>query len=78
MRAMLSNLDTLEGQFRSYLKRQYYDSHSYLGKAVELLNDIVLDACPPVGETPYDKSRTSVLSFNYTTPFAFENSAVAE
>jgi hypothetical protein len=73
---MLSNLDTLEGQFRSYLRRQYDESDSYLGKAVELLNDMVLDECPPVAEAPYDKSRTSVLSFNYTTPFAFENSAV--
>ena len=29
---MLSNLDTLEGQFRSYLKRQYDESDSYSEK----------------------------------------------
>lgn len=69
-------LTIIENQFQDYLRRQYMNSTSYLNKAVGLIRDMAFDGHALPQQIEYDKNNTSVLSFNYTTPFKYENNII--
>lgn len=71
-------LGKLEKLFNDYLAHEQSKDDHYRGRAVALLNDITRDGALSSCEEIYDKGRTTVLSFNYTTPFCFSNSVVDE
>lgn len=71
-----AELAVIEKRFAGYLWGQCNNSERYLNDSVSLLADIAFDGCHPV--EGYDKLDTSVLSFNYTTPFRYQNRIVDE
>ena len=73
-----SELECLESQFRGYLLGQDINGLGYANGAVTLLADIACEGLSNSEEGDYDKERTSVLSFNYTTPFITPNTIVDE
>ncbi len=76
---LLAELRVVEDQFKRYLIGQSDNAAGYLNEAVSLLEDMAWDdlSRSEVKEE-YDKTRTSVLSFNYTTPFIYSNRVIEE
>ncbi|MBR3159333.1 MAG: hypothetical protein IKF14_09560 [Atopobiaceae bacterium] len=75
---LLVELHGVEEQFMGYLLGQGTNNGRYLNEAVSLLADMAWDGLTHDEEVEYDKEHTSVLSFNYTTPFIYSNRIVDE
>lgn len=75
---LLAELHVVEERFRGYLIGQSANAGRYLNDAVATLGDMTWDGLTRAEEREYDKASTSVLSFNYTTPFIYSNRIVDE
>lgn len=67
---LLSSLKEYERSFSCYLERQVEEDGEYVQKAVEYFAAI-RDAC--LSKSERLQTSSSVLSFNYTTPFGLDN-----
>ncbi len=67
---LLSSLKEYERSFSYYLERQVEEDGEYIQKAIEYFTAI-RDAC--LAESERSQTSSSVLSFNYTTPFGLDN-----
>lgn len=67
---LLDSLKDYEGLFADYLGQQVEGNGEYIQKAFELFAAI-RDVC--LSDSERSQALSSVLSFNYTTPFGFDN-----